>query len=40
MKSSLRANIEKNLGYAVEDGEFAKFTALMFEKSFDKKDFM
>lgn len=40
MKSTLRLNIEKTINQTITDSEFDRFLKLMFEKSFDKKDFL
>ena len=40
MKTPLRLNIEKTIGQTITDSEFEQFSKFMFEKSFDKKDFL
>src|SRR6185312_2426473 len=40
MMQALRANIEKTIRQTITDAEFEKFSKLIFEKSFDKKDLL
>ena len=40
MMPSLKANIEKTINQNITDREFEQFFKLMFEKSFEKKDFL
>lgn len=38
--TSLRANIEKTIKESISDSDFSAFRQFMFEKSFDKKEFL
>lgn len=40
MPVALRNNIEKTLGTSIREEDFQVFSALMFEKTFDKKDML